>query len=846
MKIQVLRGQSAGVEIPLNASTFTNKIMGEHSLAFSFKSSVDLDIRVNDTIIYKGELYTLNQTVNFKKVSRFLFEYDFVFEGPRHTLSQYFLEHLGNRKFSYSGTAEEWLHLIVNCANAKSEGWSIGEFEDMGRVTVDFESTYILDALTMVAQAMKGEWGIKGKVISLKKTIGTPRSLSFSYGKSNGLYSLSRKSINEKKIVTRAYARGGEKNLPTGMKDYFKIPGYVEKNVNLYRVREGEFVDEDIYPKRTGSVTGVSTINKQLFSIIDTSIDFDLNNQKIDGESAYIVFKSGYLEGNQFEISSYNHSDKKVVFKANDEGNGEFFPTESVHAEIGDKYILTGIRMPQSYIDAAVAELTTKRQEYLDSNSSPRVVYELDIDILDLKRKNITLDIGDTVQLIDTQKGIDEKVRITELSHPGHYPAVLENGMTYNAVIGNDITYTLFEKIQNDIKENKQIITQTTKRSIEEDRILAARMRQLQNLIFDPDGYFDGSKIKPNSIETLMLSVGAKSQNFLLNGVRIEVNKDDNPNHLAISDGQLAHLEVSIEGLGYIWTISQLIKNDLVPGKSYYVSAKCSRSGLTGTWYVSDTPIGTESEAGYYHFNVGVIYSELEGRRDFSFTSGMTYINGGQIKTGTIDAERLNVNDIIVKGGLATGSDLSNAFNGLGNLAFEDMVELAKLGTTIIEGGYIKAELIDVVQLFAQQVTATNLKVTGNSSIGQFIIQDGALIGDGEDLAGLRSIKDTNDEVWSIGRPYSAASGYVDFMSVLFSSSSRARSSGLRIDITGGISENNALDIVNGDIKVKGKKGVTGKITLANTASSTTYYHFNFINGLLVEFTSSSSSANPF
>ncbi|MDR6734161.1 phage tail protein [Sphingobacterium sp. 2149] len=787
MKIQVYRGQDEGAEIPLNSSTFTNKIMAEHSLAFSFKSSLDLDIKVNDTLNYKGEVLTLNETVNFKKVSRFLFEYDFVFEGPRHSLSQFFIEHLGARKFSFSGTAEEWLHLIVDCANSKSSGWSVGEFEDLGRVTVEFDSTYILDCLTMVAQAMKAEWGIKGKVISLKKTIGTARDLSFSYGKGNGLYSLSRKSINEKKIVTRAYARGGDKNLPTGMKDYFKIPGYVEKNVNLYRVREGEFVDENIYPKRTGTVTGATTINKQLFSIIDSSIDFDLNNQKIDGESAYIVFKSGYLEGNQFEISSYNHTDKKIVFKANDEGNGAFFPTESVHAEVGDKYTLIGIRMPQSYIDAAVAELTAKRQEYLESNSSPRVVYELDLDILDLKRKNITLDIGDTVRLIDTQKGIDEQVRVTELSHPGHFPDVLENGMTYNAVIGNDVTYTLFEKIQNDIKENKQIITQTTRRSIEEDRILAARMRQLQNLVFDPDGYFDSTHIKPESIETLMLSVGAKSQNFLLNGVTINVNNGDDPKNVLITAGQLVHLEVKIEGLGYIWTIPQLLKTDLIADKHYYVAARCSRTALNGTWVISEQPISTESEVGFYHFNLGVIYSEFQGKRDYSFTNGMTYINGANIKTGKISADRLNVSEIVVNGGGATVTQMDDAkqqaivaskayadandellqviaeayaddvvsseeqariqdatqklmeakqhaenaannalessknytdglISSLGDLAHEDLVELAKLGETIIQGGYIKAELIDVISLFAQSAFIENLIVKRLSS----------------------------------------------------------------------------------------------------------------------------------
>ncbi len=262
MEVQVKRNGVDTIKLPLNAAKYSNKVMAEHGLSFSLGNVASLGLRVGDTFTYKGEEYTLNQVEDFKKMSRFVSSFDFVFEGSRHTLTNLFLDHLGARKFSFSGTAEEWLHLFVDCANSKSSGWSVGEFEDLGSVTVEFDSTYILDALTMVAQAMKAEWGIKGKVISLKKTVGTPRALTFEYGKGKGLYSLTRKSLQDKKIVTRAYARGGDKNLPQGMFNYFTIPGYVEKNTDIYGIREGEFIDEEIYPRRTGTVTEVCT-NRQ-------------------------------------------------------------------------------------------------------------------------------------------------------------------------------------------------------------------------------------------------------------------------------------------------------------------------------------------------------------------------------------------------------------------------------------------------------------------------------------------------------------------------------------------------------------------------------------------------------
>ncbi len=644
MKVQVKRNGTNTIQLPLNAATFSNKVMAEHGLSFSLGDVSTLGLRVGDTLMYKGEEYTLNQVEDFKKMSRFVSSFDFVFEGPRHTLGYLFIDHLGARKFSFSGTAEEWLHLFVDCANSKSSGWSLGQFEDLGRVTVEFDSTYILDALTMVAQAMKAEWDIKGKVISLKKTVGTPRALTFEYGKGKGLYSLTRKSLQDKKIVTRAYARGGDKNLPEGTFNYFTIPGYIEKNTDIYGIREGEFIDEEIYPKRTGTVTEVAQIDKKLFSVKDTSIDFDLNGQKVDGETAYIVFKSGLLEGNQFEISSYNATTKTIRFKANDEGNDNWFPTETVHAEVGDKYTLIGIHMPQSYIDAAAAELTTKRQEYLDSNSVPRVVYELEVDYIQLKRWSTELEAGDIVRLKDAEKGIDAEIRITELSYPAIYPDVIENGMSYNAVIGNEVTYTLFEKIQNDIKEQKEVVTQYNKQSWERDRRNIQALTEFRSKVIDPDGNLE------NAMQQAIAGwFGTESMYYDLDGVLMTKNVGGDPNSFGMSAGRLIHKVFKIEGLGNIWNLTAFSQSGLTPTQGYYLAAKCSKTALTGEWVLSTEQIPTDGVPGYWHFNFGYLSTVIDGERSFHPTKGFTLISGGQIETDVLSAYIINANRLFAQ-----------------------------------------------------------------------------------------------------------------------------------------------------------------------------------------------------
>lgn len=71
-----------------------------------------------------------------------------------------------------------------------------------------------------------------------------------------------------------------------------------------------------------------------------------------------------------------------------------------------------------------------------------------------------------------------------------------------------------------------------------------------------------------------------------------------------------------------------------------------------------------------------------------------TIIVGGYLKTTLIDANALRI-----QGGYATPGQITAALNSLsanlGSLAYQNAVEKSMLGTTIIVGGYVKADLLD-------------------------------------------------------------------------------------------------------------------------------------------------------
>src|SRR5690606_565244 len=102
-------------------------------------------------------------------------------------------------------------------------------------------------------------------------------------------------------------------------------------------------------------------------------------------------------------------------------------------------------------------------------------------------------------------------------------------------------------------------------------------------------------------------------------------------------------------------------------------------------------------------------------------------------------------------------------------------------------------------------VNATNLTVTGNSKIAGFNISGSSLIADeqsnGSGIAGIRSMRQDQQEIFSLGRAYSAASGWYNTMAILKDSRSGVgTATGLSIDVSNKTVSNIAIDIVSGMI----------------------------------------------
>lgn len=648
----------------LQDGVFVKKLMGEHRLVFSgVKFIQDINFKVGDSVEYNGEKYYINKEPNVRKINNYHYEYDLEFDGERHSLSRYLFSHLGDFEFTFAGSLETFIDLLVDKIQEHDVEWTF-DLESIPNTyaVVNFDSNNILDALVMICEAFEVEWDIVGKNIIIKKTIGNPTTYSFQYGRGKGLYQVGIKRMEDKNIVTRVYARGGSKNITEEDGNRLKLDGFVENNVDIYGVRESVVTFDDIYPKRTGGVDLAEKISESSFSITDNEIDFDLNKQFVTGDVAKIVFTSGDLNGNEFEIISYNHSTKKIRYKVNIEESGYKIPNDTIKAEIGDTYTLVGISMPETYRTEALNLLTEKRLEHLMKYSSPRVEFDLFVDLIHYRNIGMNLKVGDVVNLLYPEKGINTNSRVLELSYPMDFPNVLRPNSEISAVVGDSVSYTFFDKIVNDIKDNTKEIVSVKKDSKEFNRRGVVTLKEFMSKVFDPDG-----NLAEATIQGIAGLFGNESMYFdLIPNPQMNIGATT----FSIEGTTLIHRKYKIDGLNGVdneWNVPAYSVSDLDETKPYYLSVKASKSDLTAEWILSETPFGVEDEVGYWHFNLGILSSFQEGQRDFRATKMFTLISGGSIETDTITAYLINVKRLFAQI-IEVGSDgFTNA--GISGLA---------------------------------------------------------------------------------------------------------------------------------------------------------------------------------
>lgn len=644
--IQIKRGAATVATVnPTSSSNMSKAVMGEEQITLVWEAPAFVPFYLGDFITFEGSNWTLNKLPTVKKLSGKTWQYNGVFQSTKYELikAMYLLfdntDTLPSGEFPLTGTADTFMQLLVANLNrvVGSAVWSVGQvIENTDYKNLTFSNEDCLSVLGRLADEFETEYHVSNHVIHLKK-ISTNREVTLQYGST--LYDIERSSVDSSDVCTRLYAFGSTKNLASdyrGGNSPLRLPDangdYIESNVNLYGVIERAKTFDAIYPRLSSGGAGVITSVGDEFTFYDSHLDFNVNDYLLDGTTAKVHFNTGECAGYDFEIALYNHTTKKFVIIANTQENDFTLPSADLKPAVGDKYVLIDIVMPPAYLAAAEAELLAKAQEFISQNSTPKVAYKTTFSAIYAKQNLQSIECGDTVTVYDEDMGIEEQIRIIKLQKG------LTDFWTVQFDLANTVTATRLERIEGNVSAVENTVIVTNQRVNRNNLRAYQWTKELQGMVFDPDGYFDPQNIKPLSIETTMVSVSAKSQIFQLSSL-LQPNYAGNPQVMQWSAGLLTHFTIADNAITE-WIISQ--GSITITGenqtKPLYIYARCLRSGITGDIYLAPVALKFNEGSTYYYFLIGVLHTPISSVRGISLNYGQTTINGQFIQTGIISS----------------------------------------------------------------------------------------------------------------------------------------------------------------------------------------------------------------
>ena len=640
-------------------------LLGADTVAITVKSATPLTFHLGDQIDVYGKTYTLNQLPGIKKTGNRNFEYTLTFEGVQYELIDVqFLLPDDTVLDSFTGDLEDFLGILIgNLTRVYPGKWVLGVFPaDTEFKTLTYTEKNCLEVLQDLCEQYSTEFEITqaNGVRTLNiKTAGVNFPYTFRYGRTGGLYELTRQNINSKNVVTRLYVYGGSSNLGDKYR-YTRLclPGkaknasYIEDAAAIaaYGLKENTKIFDDIRPERYGEVTAAGSA---YYAFKDATMNFDLNEKDsagntkwlIDGATAKVKFTTGNLAGYEFDIHKYDHATKEIQVVPFTDENGMKFPSETSAAfqfGVGDKYFFTDINLPDTYKTDAENKLLAEGNKAITEYSQPQVQYGLSIDENFIRQFAGELTVvnlfavGDYIPVEDEDIGVNKSVRITAFTRD------LLREYKYNITLGDSVTKTTITRVIEDLQKIDNIIEINDLADPSKARRNWKASQEVLANVFDPEGHYYSEKIRPLSIETTMLATGARSQQFVLQNTRFEPNYEGNPNTVKVVGGTLVHYTIAETVKS--WQLNTATFSNLVSGTVYYIYARCQKTGTAGNIVFDTVQRAVDGDPTYYYFLIGSLSSvitDTDGNRParlIALTYGATTINGRFLATGRIQS----------------------------------------------------------------------------------------------------------------------------------------------------------------------------------------------------------------
>lgn len=381
-----------------DGSKLSRQLMDHHYVILKFSSDMPVHFEVGDSVEIPDFGYFELTSAYFPKYNNSTGGYDYEMQMDayymawKNKLCKFRPQH-GANETSFKLTTKVSGHLSVILSNLKALGltyngkdfsvdyttYNKDVFDTEKHFYVEYSSISILEALNAICESLDCEWWVDGSIIYLGYCELSGQT-TFEHGVN--MLSMSQ-SASKSSFITRLYAFGSDKNIPTGYftgpdadattegiaTDYLMLPtkgvdkdgffcknGYME-NANVVKndkqAIEGIVIFSDEYPKVECTVSNIktydSTVEENGGKVTETFWQVASSDRFATSFSAswikrnltlMIKFMSGSLIGMEFEASfKVIEQDNYFEIVANDT-YGRKLPDPALCPKVGDKFFI--------------------------------------------------------------------------------------------------------------------------------------------------------------------------------------------------------------------------------------------------------------------------------------------------------------------------------------------------------------------------------------------------------------------------------------------------------------------------------------------------------------------------
>lgn len=533
-----------------------NELMGDYYVELPFQYPYYIQFPIGSYITYDAEKFEILYDVIPEPInSSDGYNYVLRFHSVRHRLKMRLFRWLDSESeevtFSLTANIAQYIDLVRR--NFTFDAITIKIGSDVDTVvckTINFDGLSIWDALDAITKEFEVEWelvniaGYGHQLVIASQYETSSSTVSLKNGEILGSEPTYQKGDNSN-VGTRYYIFGGTKNLP---EDYYKeSSGGVTNHISNKRLHlpasTGGYIDirkdlpdaeivekyitlDDVYPKNEFTIVDCKGIERTIdgtpFMAVIVETDKYIDYDDIVDTAISAVFTSGALNGREFELiynGNGNINKFEIVAISEDAGDGTLYiiPNNNLLPEVGDRFILTGVKLGADKIAEAESLLLSKGSRKVAEINRDTNVYECHTNAVYCTNNKIKLTIGQKVNLYASffSGGYREsKIRGYERKLYNPYDAIY--------YVGDNAPYSKLKALESQITLSKNLQSEfkTTSQSRQEALIIKT-MSAVSNIEQGGSGSVDVSieSLNETYIETTntstdsgkVLKVGAKT-----------------------------------------------------------------------------------------------------------------------------------------------------------------------------------------------------------------------------------------------------------------------------------------------------------------------------------------------